>query len=94
MMQGLKTLALLAGALGLAACADSRPPMAGANPGTAAPPLQQRAAEQPHSGPVSAGQAEISGARGGGRPDITRSGGPSGDLGGVPPSDRLRSRSN
>ena len=92
-MNSLKRLAALAGIVALAACADSKPPMAGSSPGTAAPPLQQRSAEQPHSAATSS-NAEISGARGGGRPEVTYTTPGTGNVGGEPMPIPQRGRSN
>jgi hypothetical protein len=92
-MTSMKHLTVLAGVVALAACTESRPPMAGANPGTAAPPLQQRSAEQPHSAPTSSG-AEISGARGGGRPEVTYTTPGTGTVGGQPMPIPQRGRTN
>jgi hypothetical protein len=94
-MTSARALLSLAAALGLAACADSRPPIAGADPGPGSPAIQQRIAEQPHSAPVSQGTPSFTGAtgsgggQGAGRPEITYGGPGTGTLGGVPPQPRL-----
>ena len=83
----LKPVAVLALACaGLLGCAryESGPAPTGATAGSAGRPLEQRVFQQPHSAPVSQGAPTLSGGDTQGRPQVTRSGPGSGDLGGSP----------
>ena len=77
------TIASFVAAAALVGCAESGPAPTTATTGSGAPPLQQRAFEQPHSGNASAGVPSITGSDAQGRPIIERRGGTTGDIGGT-----------
>lgn len=92
---------VIAGAVacGLAACtnvnAPSGPPISGTTAGPGAPPLQQQTRDiGGGSANASAGTPAISGATTSGQPAVTYSGPGTAGIGGVPPVQQLRSRSN
>jgi hypothetical protein len=80
--------------VGLVACQPTGPAPTEATAGSAGRPMEQRAFQQPHSAPVSAGTPTLGGGDTSGRPSVQRSGPGTGDLGGSPatslPGDRSR----
>jgi hypothetical protein len=81
--------------LALAACTPAEnAPISGTSPGSAAPAARVAVEAQPHSAPVSAGTAVITGTSSTGRPIIERTGTASGDIGGTTPQPKTTSRGN